>query len=95
LGGGSILGGLILGAIPACIINRNFPKATGFALAGGLLTFFGFMHGERIGFAQTLPVAISYLAVAGVLAGCSKFAAVSPVVEEMAEPDTGQLDPAS
>src|SRR5258708_6805699 len=51
LGGGSILGGLILGAIAVSIIERDFKKAAGFALAGAGLTFFGFMHGERIGFA--------------------------------------------
>ncbi len=37
LGGGSILGGLILGAIAVFIIDRNFMKASGFALAGALL----------------------------------------------------------
>ena len=34
LGGGSILGGLILGAIAVFIIDREFMKASGFALAG-------------------------------------------------------------
>ena len=34
LGGGSILGGLILGAIGAFIIDREFTKASAFALAG-------------------------------------------------------------
>ena len=34
LGGGSILGGLILGAIAVFIIDREFMKAAGFALAG-------------------------------------------------------------
>src|SRR5205085_9286653 len=63
LGGGSILGGLILGAIAACIIDRDFKKAAGFALAGAVLTFFGFMHGEKIGFGQTPVVALSYLMV--------------------------------
>jgi AGZA family xanthine/uracil permease-like MFS transporter len=76
LGGGSILGGLILGALAVCIIDRNFKKAAGFALAGAMLTFFGFMHGERIGIAQTPIVAVSYLAIAALLFGCAKFAAV-------------------
>ncbi len=87
LGGGSILGGLILGAIAAFIIDRNFSKAAGFALAGAILTFFGFMHGERIGFAQTPMVALSYLVVSGLLLGCAKFAAVTArPAEEPAEP---------
>jgi AGZA family xanthine/uracil permease-like MFS transporter len=43
-----------------------------------VLTFFGFMHGERIGLAQSLSVAVSYLMVALFLAGCAKFAAGQP-----------------
>lgn len=75
LGGGSILGGLILTAIAVFIIDRNFPKAAAFAFAGGVLTFFGFMHGERIGIAQSPLVAASYVAVAAVLILSVKLAA--------------------
>ena len=71
LGGGSILGGLILGAIAVCIIDRNFMKGAGFALAGAILTFFGFMHGHQIGIAQDPTVAFSYLIVAVIFAGCA------------------------
>lgn len=71
LGGGSILGGLILGAIAVCIVDRNFLKAGGFAFAGAVLTFFGFMHGEKIGIGQTPTVAASYLAVSAILAACA------------------------
>ena len=78
LGGGSILGGLVLGAIAVFIIDRAFQKAAGFAMAGAVMTFFGFMHGERIGFAQTPVVAASYLAVAFILAACAKFVVVVP-----------------
>ncbi|RYD49430.1 MAG: regulator, partial [Verrucomicrobiaceae bacterium] len=45
LGGGSILGGLILGSIAVFIIDRNFLKAGLFSMTGAGLTFFGFMHG--------------------------------------------------
>jgi AGZA family xanthine/uracil permease-like MFS transporter len=88
LGGGSILGGLVLGAIGAFVIDREFEKAAAFALAGSVLTFFGFMHGEAIGVFQTPAVAVSYLAVSGILFGC-KFAtttAAAPVHEEHVEP---------
>jgi hypothetical protein len=77
LGGGAILAGLILGAIGVFIIERQFMKSAAFALAGAVLTFFGFMHGEAIGIGQTPLVALSYLAVAGILLGCAKFASVS------------------
>jgi AGZA family xanthine/uracil permease-like MFS transporter len=82
LGGGSILGGLILGAIVACMIDRNFLKSAGFALAGSVMTFFGFMHGEHIGIGQTPVVAASYLAVSFILLIAAKFAVVAPVIEE-------------
>jgi AGZA family xanthine/uracil permease-like MFS transporter len=77
LGGGSILGGLVLGAITVCIIDRTFKKAAGFALAGAVLTFFGFMHGERIGINETPSVALSYLFVSGILFVCSRNAKVA------------------
>src|ERR1700676_4507550 len=71
MGGGAILGGLVLGAIAAFVIDGAFRKAAGFALAGAVLTFFRFMHGEAIGIGQTPHVALSYLIVAGILIGCA------------------------
>jgi AGZA family xanthine/uracil permease-like MFS transporter len=78
LGSGSTLGGLILGATVVCIIDRRLSKAAGFALAGSILTFFGLMHGEQVGFAQTPLVSSSYLLVSVLLAVCAKFAAPVP-----------------
>jgi AGZA family xanthine/uracil permease-like MFS transporter len=83
MGGGSILAGLILGAIGVFIIDRALMKAAYFALAGAVLTFFGFMHGEAIGIGQTPLVAISYVAVAAILAGCAKFATVEAPAPSM------------
>ena len=65
LGGGSILTGLILGAIAAFVIDKKFIEASAFAFAGAVLTFFGFMHGESVGFAVTPTVAVAYVIVAG------------------------------
>jgi AGZA family xanthine/uracil permease-like MFS transporter len=79
LGGGSILGGLILGSIAVFIIDRNFLKAGLFSMTGAGLSFFGFMHGDRLGIAQSPTVAASYLIVGCVLVAASKLAAVSPV----------------
>lgn len=94
LGGGSTLGGLVLGATAVCIIDRNFTKAAGFALAGAILTFFGLMHGQQIGVAVSPIVALSYLAVAGMLFSCAKLAVVAPIpVEEMA-PEVTEASPA-
>lgn len=72
LGGGAILGGLILGATAATIIERQYRNAAGFAFAGAVLTFFGFMHGESIGIGRTPVVAASYLIVAVILYACTR-----------------------
>jgi adenine/guanine/hypoxanthine permease len=72
LGGGTILTGLVLGAIGAFIIDKKFAQASAFALAGALLTFFGFMHGESVGIAVTPVVAIAYVIIAVFLFGLSR-----------------------
>ena len=79
LGGGSILTGLVLGAIGAFIIERRFISAAAFAAAGALLTFFGFMHGESVGLAVTPVVAIAYAMVAAFLFALSR----APAIFEM------------
>ena len=76
MGGGAILSGLVLGAIGVFIVDREFAKAAAFALAGAVLTYFGFMHGEAVGigggFGVTPSVAVGYLVMAGFLFGLSK-----------------------
>jgi AGZA family xanthine/uracil permease-like MFS transporter len=72
MGGGAILSGLVLGAIGVFIVDREFVKASAFALAGAVLTFFGFMHGEAVGFAVTPSVALAYAMVAAFLYGMSR-----------------------
>lgn len=84
LGGGAILGGLILGAIAALIIERQLAKAAAFALAGAVLTFFGFMHSEELVFGHASPVAAAYLIVALMLYVCARRAQFSEKPIEMA-----------
>jgi AGZA family xanthine/uracil permease-like MFS transporter len=76
MGGGSILTGLVLGAIGVFVIERDFAKASAFALAGAVLTYFGFMHGEAVGIGGGLgvtpAVALSYAVVAAMLLGLAK-----------------------
>jgi AGZA family xanthine/uracil permease-like MFS transporter len=79
LGSGAILVSLILAGVSACIIDRAYRKAAGFAVAGAVLTFFGFMHSEAIGFGKMPMVAISYLGVALVLFWCAKTQSAAPV----------------
>ncbi len=67
LGGGAILAGIVLGAVAVFIIERELVKAAYFAAGGAVLTFFGFIHSEAIGLAQSPKVAVAYLMVAGLL----------------------------
>jgi len=73
MGGGAILSGLVLGAVGIFIIDRKFVAAAAFALAGAILTFFGFMHGESVGIAVTPSVAIAYAAASAFLFGLSRY----------------------
>jgi AGZA family xanthine/uracil permease-like MFS transporter len=81
LGGGSILAGLILGAVGVFIIEREFVKASAFAFAGAVLTYFGFMHGEAVGIGGgmgvTPGVGLAYAVVAAGLFAADKFGATS------------------
>ena len=86
MGGGSILGGLVLGAIGVFIIDREFSKAAGFALAGAVMTWFGFMHGEAVGFGVTPGVALAYVLVAAGLFAAERFGAVQMSAEPVAVP---------
>lgn len=78
LGGGAVLSGMVLAAITVFIIDREFVKASAFAVAGSVLTFFGLMHGESVGFAQTPAVAASYLILAVFLYGIARFGVKAP-----------------
>jgi AGZA family xanthine/uracil permease-like MFS transporter len=79
LGGGSIVTGLVLGAIGAFIIEKKFMQAAAFALAGAVLTFFGFMHGESVGIAVTPTVAVAYGIVAVFLFALSRAPATAMI----------------
>src|SRR6202522_3918644 len=77
MGGGSILAGLILGAIGVFVIERDFVKASAFAFSGAVLTYFGFMHGEAVGIGGGLGVtpgvALAYAVVAAGFLTVGKF----------------------
>jgi len=77
LGNGAILSGLVLAAIAVFVIERRFESAAAFALAGGVLTYFGFMHGPAVGIGAnglgvTPSVALAYAVVAGFLFACAR-----------------------
>lgn len=74
MAGGAIISGLMLGAIGVFIIERQLMKAAIFSLASAVFTFFGFMHGESIGIAESPVLALAYLAIAGIMLGMHYFA---------------------
>jgi adenine/guanine/hypoxanthine permease len=95
MGGGSILAGLILGAVGVFVIERDFAKASAFAFAGAVMTYFGFMHGEAVGigggFGVTPSVALAYAVVAAGLYAASRMGAGAHYV---AHPDMPLAAPA-
>jgi AGZA family xanthine/uracil permease-like MFS transporter len=86
LGGGATLAGIILGAVTVFIIERQLDKAAWFALAGSVLTIFGFIHGEEIGFPQSPVVALGYLGVAAMLFAFARYAHVTPALPSDMDP---------
>lgn len=68
LGNGAILTGLVLAAIGVGIIEKRYSMAAGFALAGAVFSYFGFMHGAGVGIGNGLGVtpsaSLSYLLIA-------------------------------
>ena len=67
LGGGAILSGIILAAIAITIIDRQFKRASAFALVAAILSFFGLMHSESVGIAVSPELSVAYLIIAGSL----------------------------
>ncbi|MBV8752213.1 MAG: regulator, partial [Hyphomicrobiales bacterium] len=82
MGGGSILTGLVLGAIGVFVIERKLAEAAAFAAAGAVLTYFGFMHGEAVGVGGgagvTPSVALAYAVVAALLFAFSRVPDAQP-----------------
>jgi AGZA family xanthine/uracil permease-like MFS transporter len=89
LGAGAILGGMILGAVGAFIIDKKYAEASYFAAAGAVLTFFGFMHGEAVGFAVTPVVALAYAMVAAFLFALSRSSVVALAPASMRDVPAG------
>lgn len=86
LGEGSILSGLVLAAMAVFVIERDFIKASAFAAAGAVLTFFGFMHGPAVGIAVTPGVALAYALVAAGFFAYARSGAAAPMPKTAAVP---------
>jgi AGZA family xanthine/uracil permease-like MFS transporter len=60
LGGGSVLAGMVLGAIAVFIIEGQLRRAATWALAGSVLAFIGLIHGAELGWSVSPKVALGY-----------------------------------
>jgi AGZA family xanthine/uracil permease-like MFS transporter len=74
LGGGAILSGLIIGAIAVFLLDRKPLLASAYALAGAVLSYFGFIHAEQVQFGEgglPPPITVGYLLLAALCYGFS------------------------
>ncbi|WP_214107176.1 hypothetical protein [Acrocarpospora catenulata] len=85
LGGGAILAGLVLGAVVAFIIDRNFFWAAGYALFGAALSFIGLLHAEKVGWNVGGQISLGYVFAALVLAGFGFWHSRTKVTKETVE----------
>jgi adenine/guanine/hypoxanthine permease len=87
LGGGAILAGMVLGAIAAFVIDRDFRSALIYCIAGAALSAIGFIHGTQLEVTRTtLMMASGYLVLGAVIWVLSRGEAPSPVPEEETAP---------
>jgi AGZA family xanthine/uracil permease-like MFS transporter len=83
LGGGAILAGMVLGAIAAFVIDREFRSAVIYCAAGAVLSAIGFIHGSRLEVTtSTLVMALGYIVLGAVIWVLTRGEAVAPATEE-------------
>ncbi len=61
LGGGSVLAGMVLGAMAVFIIDRRFTSAAVVAFIGAVFSFIGLIHGPHLGWMVSPLVALGYV----------------------------------
>jgi AGZA family xanthine/uracil permease-like MFS transporter len=61
LGGGSVLAGMVLGAIAAFIVDHRLRTAAIWAFVGAVLAYIGLIHGSQLGWAVSPLVALGYV----------------------------------
>jgi AGZA family xanthine/uracil permease-like MFS transporter len=66
LAGGAVVAGMVLGAVLAFIIDREFAKAAIYAFAGAVLSFIGFIHSPQLALPANWQVALGYALMGGV-----------------------------
>ncbi|MGB8384507.1 MAG: hypothetical protein WCG47_25265 [Dermatophilaceae bacterium] len=71
LGSGAVLAGMLIGAVVAFIIDRNFVWAAGYLVMAGVLSFIGIINAEKVQINANQEVTMGYLLAAAV---CLAFA---------------------
>ena len=102
LGGGAILAGLVLGAITAFIIDKEFVSAAVYCFVGAVLGFVGLIHAESVGWDVGGQIALGYAFAGVILLGFALFnrgktaqAEAEPVEEEVSVQRAQEHEPAA
>ncbi len=61
VGGGSVLAGMVLGAMAVFIIDQRLKVAAIWAFVGAILSYIGLIHGAQLGWAVSPLVALGYV----------------------------------
>jgi AGZA family xanthine/uracil permease-like MFS transporter len=93
LGGGAILAGLVLGAIVAFVIDKEFVSAAVYCFIGAALGFIGLIHAEQVGWDVGGQIALGY-AFAGIILLGFAFVTRGEVPAKTEEPKTATIDEA-
>jgi AGZA family xanthine/uracil permease-like MFS transporter len=72
LGGGSVLAGMVLGALAVFVIDNKLRTAAVWAFVGAVLSYIGLIHGAQLGWAVSPLVALGYVMFAAVCLALSK-----------------------
>jgi len=61
VGGGSVLAGMVLGAIAVYVIDNKMRHAAAWAFAGAVLAYVGLIHGAHLGMGVSPLVSLGYV----------------------------------
>ena len=96
LGAGSVLAGMVLGAIAVFLIDRKFLWAAGYAGFGAVLAAVGLIHGDEVEIFADLEIALGYAFLA-IVAGAFHFLGVPRREVDLSDPvdveDAMPVDP--
>jgi adenine/guanine/hypoxanthine permease len=81
VGGGSVLAGMVLGAMAVYIIDNQMRRAAVWAFCGAALAYVGLIHGAQLGWAVSPMVALGYAMFGATCLVLAKGQAAGPMAE--------------